>query len=712
MKYTPHKLANAVALACAAIGFCAHAEDADNSVEKITVHGALVEQPLRTLATSISVIGSEGIADRQAQHLETILNRAANVNFASGASRGRFMQIRGIGERSQFVDPINPSVGYLVDGINYSGMAAGASLFDVEQVEVFKGPNSARFGTDGLAGVINIISRAPTDDTRINLSAGIANYDSWHVGAAIGGAVTDGLNYRLSLHQQTSDGFIENTFLQRDDTNNVDERTARLKLAWQASQNWTFNAVMHAIDVDNGYDAFSLDRDRTTLSDEPGFDRQDSDAYALSAHYAGWDNMQLETRITRLDADLGYGYDEDWSYVGIAPYDPINDPDGYFAEYSSTDHYFRDRTDHTFSMKLHSLPGSDSVWSLGIYASDEDEHLLRNYFDWDIWGPATFNSDVRRKEQAVFGSYQWHLDANSWISTSLRLARQQLDYADVRGIEADLDESDWGAEISYHLKTSDSTMLYASLLRSYKMGGANGEALGKAEDPELAVFREILLDNATFEGESMRGLEFGVKGENPSGTLQLNATAFYQWRDDIQYKNWILQDQTFVGFYNNAADGHNYGVEIELRHTLNEALSWFANLGYLRTEINGITRQDSGEVLDGREQAHAPQYQANVGLRWTISPAWEALLEVDRKDAFFYSYSHDQISDIQTLTHASVTYRHDGWAVSLYARNLFDRDVANRGFYFGNDPRDGYTTHLYEQWGEPRRVGITVRYQY
>ena len=207
----------------------------EQDLERIIVRGALAATPLAEMATSISVLDEGAIQARQAQHLEDLLNRAANVNFASGASRGRYIQIRGIGERSQFTDPINPSVGYLVDGINYSGLLAGASTFDIEQIEIFKGPNSARFGADGLAGMINVLSKEPSEQTIVDAQFGVANYGSWQVGAAVGGGLTDTTNYRFSVHQNVSDGFVENTWLGRDDTNGVDELTARAKLNWQTS---------------------------------------------------------------------------------------------------------------------------------------------------------------------------------------------------------------------------------------------------------------------------------------------------------------------------------------------------------------------------------------------------------------------------------------------------------------------------------------------
>jgi outer membrane receptor protein involved in Fe transport len=649
------------------------------------------------MATSISVFDEQAIQDRQAQHLEDILNRASNVNFASGASRGRFVQIRGIGERSQFTDPINPSVGYLVDGINYSGLLAGASTFDIEQVEIFKGPNSARFGADGLAGMINVLSKDASEQSSIDAQFGVANYGSLQMGAAVGGGLSDTVNYRLSVHQNSSDGFVENTWLGRDDTNGVEELTARAKLNWQASDNLSVKTVIHLIDVDNSYDAFSLNRDRTTLSDEPGVDTQESEAVGLTIDYQGLGLANVQLQSSFMQADLTYGYDEDWSYVGIAP--------GW--EYSSTDYYFRDREDSTIQAKLTSKGDKLNTWVIGFYFADKTEDLTREY----TWLAAPFESQVDREDSALFGQYKYVLSDEQWITTSLRLASQTLNYDDSNMINEDLDHNDWGAEISYHQKVGDSSMLYLSLLRSYKMGGVNGQALGKIDDADIAEFRQDLLDNAVFDAESLIGIEFGIKGANQDGSLILDFTTFYQKRDDVQYKNSIVSEQSFVDFYNNAADGENYGIEVSLKYMLSDSVDTFANIGYLNTEISGITRQD-GATIDKRDQAHAPSYHVNAGLNWRVADNLNWLIEFDAKDEFFYSFSHDQQSDNIFIAHTSLDYRVENWLISLYARNLFDKQYANRGFYFGNDPRDEYEPHLYEQFGEPRRVGINFKYQY
>src|SRR5690606_11303872 len=150
-----------------------------------------------------------------------------NVNFAAGASRGRYIQVRGIGERSQFVDPINPSVGLAIDGVDLSGVGNAGTLFDVQQVEVLRGPQGTRFGASALAGMVNIISNEPTATFEGQGTLGFANYDSWRAGLVLSGPLSDQLTGRVAVEQYTSDGFVDNAYLARDDTGERDEATAR-----------------------------------------------------------------------------------------------------------------------------------------------------------------------------------------------------------------------------------------------------------------------------------------------------------------------------------------------------------------------------------------------------------------------------------------------------------------------------------------------------
>ena len=165
---------------------------------------------------------------------------------------------------------------------------------------------------------------------------------------------------------------------------------------------------------------------------------------------------------------------------------------------------------------------------------------------------------------------------------------------------------------------------------------------------------------------------------------------------------------TFVYLTQNAAEGVNYGLELNLNTVVSESLSVFVNLGLLKTEIkNWESRPD----LEGRAQAHAPTNSYSFGLNYL--PFNNAYLNVNftGKSGFYYSDSHNNKSDSYLLTNVNFGYEINDWTFEIWARNLFDEYYSTRGFYFGNEAPDFIDT-LYERHGDPRHFGLSVRYDF
>ena len=110
----------------------------EDDVPEIVVTAQLRDTALENVPSSVTVLTESVIAQREAQHLEEIVAASPNVNLSAGGSRARFIQIRGIGERGQFAEPLNSSVGVLIDGVDFSGAATAATLFDIQQVEILR----------------------------------------------------------------------------------------------------------------------------------------------------------------------------------------------------------------------------------------------------------------------------------------------------------------------------------------------------------------------------------------------------------------------------------------------------------------------------------------------------------------------------------------------------------------------------------------------
>ena len=695
MRFLPSVIAVAV---CSS--FSVVADTAENSIERLTVQGDFRQQSVQQVAGSIALVGEQDAKRTSAQHLDDLLNQLASVNFAAGASRGRFVQIRGIGERSEFVDTINASVGVLIDGIDYSGLGI-SGISDLAQLEVFRGPEASRFGANALAGMLNLTTKGPTDSAEGKLSASYANYDSYQLAAQFSNGLTERLSFSASLEQQTSDGFIDNAYLNRDDTNDIDELTGRFKLKYQASEQLSLQLISHFVDQNNGYDAFSLDRNRTTLSDEPGQDKVKSKAVALQADYSGLPFATVLAQLSWLNADSDYGFDEDWSYVGIHP-----------DEYSTTDRYLREREYLTLDYRFVSTPSGklgNSDWVLGLYAASKDYDLTRQFWNWDLWQADQFVSQLSRTNAALYGELTTPL-SNGWsLVTGLRAERYDDEYADSSANFIKNHDTMWGANISLNYQVNPQALVYLLASRGYKAGGVNGDALSKASADGL----EGLQSKASFKPETLYNAEFGVKGSALDQSLVARVAAFYMWRRDMQVKGWLNPDSgpQFAGFIDNAGSGRNYGIEMENRLQLHPQLALYLSASWMKTELGHYVTLD-GDDFTGREQAHAPRFQYSVATDWYITDALTFNLSLQGKDAFFYSDGHNARSSRYELLGARLSYQLAQWELAVWARNALDQDIGVRGFYFGNDPRDGYEPHVYEQFAEPRRVGVSLSYQF
>ncbi len=673
----------------------ANADDSD--LERIVVTGDFQRESIQTLSASASLFSKDEINQRGASYLDEMLGSTANVNFTSGASRGRYIQIRGVGLRSQFVDPINPSVGLVIDGINYSGLGGSSLLFDIDQVEIYRGPQGTRFGADGMAGMIQMESAQATADPSLKLQVGMGTYNSREAGLAASAGLTDDTSARVSYFRRKSDGYVDNLYL-NDETQQQDEQVARFKLNSQLTEHLNTELNLHYIDINNGYDAFTLDNSRNSVADEPGQDNQQSYAIGINNTYTGFDAFDVSLNLSAIDTELLYSFDEDWvcndasepqlCAAGLHPWG-----------YSSTDVYTRDRDDQSANLQFNSKTGN---WVAGVYYQNRDVDLEREY----TWLASPFASTYETSNVAVYGQVATPIGPKTTLITGFRVEQYQGDYTDSNGFIEETDDVMVGGKIALEYQVIDRTMIYTSITRGYKAGGINSEALAKAKDEGLNLDADFFQQHTSFDPEYLWSGEFGVKGSSLDDKFTLRLAAFYMHRDNIQLKAWQVEGQQFTGYVDNASSGSNYGLEVEGSYQLTEDLFLTGSAGYLNTEIDDFVTQ-SGLNQDGREQAQSPKYQYAFSARYNFTNELYGMIGVEGKDDYYFSDSHNSKAPSSNLVNLSLGYEADMWAVRAWARNVFDEEVPTRGFEFGNDPLDGYATHTYVQLGEPRVAGIT-----
>jgi outer membrane receptor protein involved in Fe transport len=672
----------------------AHAQVNDDDsadIERIVVTSDLRQQSPDNLATSVAVLGESLLELRQATHLEDAIAVVPNLNFSSGASRGKFIQIRGIGERSQFAEPINPSVALVVDEINFSGIGGLGTLFDVQQVEVLSGPQSTGFGATGLAGIVKIVSNQSTDfqEGFVQLGLGQSGYQKW--GGAYSDQIADGLTGRVAIQQVKSDGFVENIFLGKDDTNNIDEFIAKVSVDYSLADNANLELKLYHFDIDNGYDAFSLDNDNLTRSDEPGFDRTDTQAGSVK-YIHDWDDTQLSIAVTQLEAELDYAYDEDWTFVGFHP-----------DEYASFDQYTRDISNQSLDARFAST--EEQPWVIGLYYQSSEQSLLRQY----TFAAPDFTSTYDPSSLAVYGEYSMQVGEPLSLTFGARAEQFEADYLDSNAFSESLDDTLFAAKISAQYRINQAS-IFSSISRSYKAGGFNpDERVGDSD--------------RLFEPEYNWNYELGVKGKIASDNGvkgQLSLTFFYMEREDAQVSDFAVLDREdgsgaveFIDVIGNADTGLNKGMEVQTQWQINDALTMRVNVGYLDATFGNYETVD-GTFVPKQFQAQAPKWTLYASSNYALTDALSWLVEFEGKDRHRFSVGHDETAPFTALVNTYVTWQSENVEVQLWAKNIFDREVLTRGFGgFNNDPRDGYfPAKPYYQFGQERQLGLTATYRF
>lgn len=680
----------------AALFICATAS-ADDSLNEIVVSADYRERPLQDVAASITLLDAEQIDALGEQHFEELIKSIPNLNWSGDGNRARYLQIRGVGERSQYEGAPNPSIGFLIDDIDFSGIGSVATLFDVERIEVLRGPQGTRYGANALGGLIYLRTASPDAPARVEAS--VADDDTLSLAAAFGASLSDDWAFRFSAQSYQSNGFRDNAFLGRDDTNGRDEQTARLRLRYAPGGNFSADATLLYADIDNGYDAFAIDNSLTVLSDNPGRDAQQSTGVSLALNWEEFAGGRLTSITTVADSDIDFGFDADW---GSEPaWAPIT--------YDFTSVADRERRTLSQELRLASTTPifDDSTdWLIGIYALNLDEDFLSvnegTYIDPAFSFSDSLFDELRSNYEAtnlaLFGQLDITLSAGTRLTTGLRLERRNADYTDTAGLDESQSETMWGGELSLVHELSAVTTIYTTLSAGFKAGGFN---LGIVPQAQRA-----------FSDERLWNLEAGIKHQGQR--YLVNAAVFYNRRDDQQVRTSFQVDPgdpaSFIFITGNAAEGKTLGAEVEAQYFASDAVTLWLAVGLLNAEFD---EYDSplADNLTGRGQAHAPDYTASAGVNWVSDSGWFASVNASAIDSFYFGNSHNNRSEAYALADARVGFQGDAWTASLWARNLFDERYAVRGFFFGNEPPDFEDT-VYTRSGDPRLLGATLEWRF
>ncbi|WP_414661375.1 TonB-dependent receptor [Horticoccus sp. 23ND18S-11] len=675
------------------------------TLEEVRVTADLWSSPLDRIPASVSVFDEPALRGGAVTHFGDLIDQIPNLTWSGGTSRPRYLQIRGIGENSQYEgETPDSTVRFLVDDLDFTGLGSLGGTFDLRQVEILRGPQAGAFGANAAGGVVRLVTNAPTPYWTGQVEATAGGDDLRAGGFAFGGPLIarrpEALMGRLAVYQHRSDGFRRNVTLNRD-TNARDEFTARLRLTWNPAPAWRWDGAVLFSDVNNGFDEFALDNNgRRTFSDQPGRDEQRSTAASLRGTYTGLAGVRVSTVTSGSWVDSVYSYDDDWTAASYQGFSDLRRDRSVISEEVRFD-----------SAATRAALGWIDRWTLGAYYARTDEDSA--YTNEDPGNLRGMKTRYDARHAAVFGQVAHDFTASTRLTLGLRAEQLDLDgrgtrtrFRKSRGtfdpvvtFRPDFKDTLPGGKITLEHELDGNRLVFASVTRGYKGGGINVDArISPPADP------------LTYDTEYLWNYEVGLRGNWLEQRLTGEVTAFYLQRRDTQVRDSAGFGGSYRFFTANANRASVHGLEASGAFALTKPWAVFGSLALMNSSLDRFTLTN-GNTGGGRRLANTPRHGTTVGTRYRAASGWNGQIEVVSRASQFDSNNQNEARRAFSVLNASVGYTWGAWSATLWARNMTDARYQKRVFFFGNEDPD-YVETRYEDRADPRQVGVTAAYRF
>jgi len=715
----------------------------------IIVTGEKASRSLQETTASVSVTTDKRLAEENILTIQEIYQRTANLSETYGASG---FSIRGIDQRGVSGGGDAATATVFVDGapVPQDVLSNGPTdMWDVAQVEIFRGPQSTIQGLNALAGAVHIRTQDPTFDWGLKGRALVSSFDTTQFAVAGGGPIIPGeLAFRVSAEKRDSDGYIRN-ITRNEPESGVDSTSIRGKLLWTPSALPGFEARLgyHHFETKGGYLFTYVDRsvadyfdNRTNPSDYPNSSDVDNDQVTLDLRYDLGGGLSLSALGTWTDTDFVRKYDGDFSAASIAYSDIAGGAETFTQElrlnYESDRlsglvglfYYNRDQYRRSHQVTLVPTPGPTIANLLaGALGAETAEQVAALYTAALPNIPVDYTSDFPTKVEtmAVFA------DARYRLTDRLSL---------LGGFRYDREKNRIGGEaIATFVGTLPDPAAYGPLAPAFV--GVNAAVLGLVDDasgsapagtrtfnaflpkggiemawtPDLATafvvqrgyrsggsgFNTARSQLFPYDPEFTWNYELSLRSAWLDGRLTVNANAFYiDWIDQQTTAN--FGNGTYDTHTVNAGKSHLYGFELELAHRVSPAFDWYASLGHTRTKFDEfVTNVGSITDLSGLEFPYAPKWTLAGGANVRFAGGFNANLNASYRSAVFTDVSIPQSDSrvgARTLVNAKFGYETEHWSLSLFANNLFDEKYDQ---YVNNHTNFAII-------GAPRNVGVIL----
>ncbi len=730
-------------------------------MEEVVVTAQKREQNLQDVSVAVTAFSGNAMRELNMTNSTDIAGQTPGLNIGTPVGEGNnpSITLRGVG-LNDFNDNNEGPIAVYRDEV-YQGAMPGLTfqLFDLERVEVLRGPQGTLYGRNATGGLVHFISKKPTEELEGFVDVTIAEYDQIKFEAAIGGSIGDMIQGRVSVATNDHDGYVDNRI--GPDANEANSQAYRVQLNFNFTD--TFSALLNVHGGDSDTNAPQYQHQATAGgTDFFGYTDLDGDNFEGAYSREGVLDIESEGYSLKLNWDIG-----DMEFVSITAVEEVEKlhqedtdmgPGDYINPQFASDN-------EQFSQEFRLSGNTENMtWVVGAFYFDNevDGALdLNNDFPGPLLDAITgapagtfgdgivpfLNYDVDYEQETeslgFFGQVEYELSDTLTMTFGLRYTEEEremdyqnrtdadpmavlnsciipagdvcgfgfgadwpgsntyIDFTDANPLVAasnmnELDTDNISGKIGIDFRPNEDTLIFFNIAKGFKSGGFNGGFLDFTDG--------VLESDIPFDEEELTSYEIGFKATLAGGAMRLNATAFYYDYQDYQAL-------TFAGlsqFINNS-DAEVQGLDLEMIWVPTD--QWDISLGasFLDTEVDEVTVRGVGTVSD-TEMVLAPDFSLNGIVRFQATEALSLQVDFNHQAKHYFDITNSDVSeeDSYTVYNARIGYQvTDNFSVAAYVKNLTDEEYRVYTFDFSGPA--GFNQQFF---APPRWYGVNLNYSF
>ena len=666
------------------------------------------EKNLQKVSASVTYFSDMELKDAGIENTYDLTKLSPNLNIKHNKVE-HLVVIRGL---SSFDATLYSPSGFYVDDVCYPlQYMHNPDFFDLESVEVLRGPQGTLYGRNTESGLISVTTKMPDNEFQGKAFTEYGNYSSYRLGASIKGPIIkDSLYIGVSGHLSSSDGYVENIYTNDDEATDVEHKNGRITLRFTPTNKWDISLIGDFMDADDGYaewrfvDGPNKTDPHEVNQNEDQYSKHEGNDQILRLKYAG-DSFNLISVSSLIDfeknclVDMDFRSDPQDSTIAISTYE-----------------------DKQFSQEIRIVSAENPEpfeWMMGVYGFNEETDVDYDYYivNKPSWGLADMSymnpvTNIKTRGYAGFGEGTYTILDRFHITAGLRYDHQSLEgkitgkYFDFSTFsyidydrDKDLDYDEWLPKFSLSYDLSNDAMTYVLVSRGYNAGGYL-----------YCPTSNLIGDAFVYDPEYTWNYEAGIKTAWFNNKIRANLTVFYI---DIKDKQVADLDQvTWQTIITNAAGAHSQGVELELTAHPGRGLDIFAGLGYAESKFDDFIitgyNDDSTALVqynyNDKYLQYAPKYTYNLGVQYRHKTGLFGRVDLLGKSEFYGDYANKAKADRSTTVNLRLGYETEHFDFVIWAKNLFDEEYLS------------YVNYVYDSVAgvdaPPRIIGARLTYRF